>query len=211
MEQGIATLAFSMAILSLYDAIFQGDQMRRIFSVLFAFFLLAVSSAQATEAGWALLRQGGQIVLLANANAPGSGDPANFDLENCRTQRNLSERGRQQARRIGALFAARAEPVEKVYTSRYCRAQETARLAFGERIAEPLAALDSPVRDPDSQHANNEAVTALARDYSDSGNLVLVTHPENIQALTGIRAREGEAIIVSPHDDGLTVIGRIVF
>jgi len=185
--------------------------MLRLLAVLSTLFFFVLPPAQATEAGWALLREGGQVVLLVNANAPGTGDPAHFDLENCRTQRNLSERGRQQARRIGALFAARAEPVERVYSSRYCRALETARLAFGDRLVEPLEALDSPVREPDSQEARNEAVVALARDYSDSGNLVLVTHPENVLSLTGTRAREGEAVIVTPHENGLTVIGRIVF
>ena len=185
--------------------------MLRIITIFLAFFYLIAPQAHATEAGWALLRQGGQIVLLANANAPGTGDPANFDIDNCRTQRNLSERGRQQARRIGALFAARAEPVERVYSSRYCRTMETARLAFGDRLVEPLEALDSPVRDPDSQKEHNTAVLALARDYSDSGNLVLVTHPENIMALTGTRAREGEAVIIMPNEDKMSVIGRIVF
>ena len=59
--------------------------------------LLGVLPAQATEAGWALLRNGGQVVLMRHAIAPGNGDPANFDIENCGTQRNLSERGRLQA------------------------------------------------------------------------------------------------------------------
>lgn len=185
--------------------------MLRFLASLFLFFIFVAPQASATEAGWALLRQGGQIVLLVNANAPGTGDPAHFDIDNCRTQRNLSERGRQQARRIGALFAARAEPVERVYSSRYCRTMETARLAFGEQLVEPLEALDSPVRDPDSQEAHIAAVMALARDYSDSGNLVLVTHPENVMALTGLRAREGEAIIVIPNEEKMSVIGRIVF
>lgn len=187
--------------------------MLRFLAVLAAFLLLAVPQAAATEAGWALLREGGQIVLLANANAPGVGDPAHFDIGNCRTQRNLSDRGRQQARRIGALFAARAEPVGQVYSSRYCRAMDTARLAFGDRLVEPLEALDSIARDPGGEAAQKatQAVVALARDYSDSGNLVLVTHPENIAALTGAHAREGEAVIVVPHGEGLSVIGRIVF
>ncbi len=185
--------------------------MLRFLAVLVALLLLAVPQASATEAGWALLREGGQVVLLVHANAPGTGDPANFDLENCRTQRNLSERGRQQARRIGALFAARAEPVEKVYSSRYCRALDTARLAFGDRLVEPLDALDSIARNADGADAASEAVVALVRDYTDSGNLVLVTHPENVEALTGVRAREGEAVIVAPHDNGLAMIGRIVF
>ena len=173
--------------------------------------MMLTAPASATEAGWALLRNGGQIVLLANANAPGSGDPANFDIENCRTQRNLSDRGRQQARRIGALFAARAEPVSQVYSSLYCRALETARLAFGERLVETLPALNSITATPDLADQANNDVLQLIREYSDSGNLVLVTHPENITALTDIKPREGEAIIVAPMAESLSVIGRIVF
>ena len=98
-----------------------------------ALLLLFAAEARATEAGWALLRDGEHVVLLRHAMAPGAADPANFDIEKCSTQRNLSERGKQQARKIGALFAARAAPTERVLTSRYCRTRETARLAFGER------------------------------------------------------------------------------
>lgn len=185
--------------------------MLRFFTVTIALFLAGLLPASATEAGWALLRQGGQVVLLVNANAPGAGDPASFDIDNCRTQRNLSERGRQQARKIGALFAARAEPVEKVYSSRYCRALETARLAFGDRLVEKMEALDSIAADPDGAEAADEAVVAAIRDYSGSGNLVLVTHPENVLALAGVKAREGEAVIVALHGETLAVVGRIVF
>lgn len=185
--------------------------MLRFATVLAALLLLSLSPAAATEAGWALLRNGGQIVLLAHANAPGSGDPANFDIDNCRTQRNLSDRGRQQARRIGALFAARAEPVEQVYSSRYCRCLETARLAFGDRLTEHFAALDSIAGGGEEAEAATAEVLELIRSYSGSGNLVLVTHPENVAALVGTTPREGEAVIVAPDDSGVHAIGRIVF
>ena len=185
--------------------------MHRFATIVAVLLLLGLSPAAATEAGWALLRNGGQIVFLANANAPGSSDPANFDIANCRTQRNLSDRGRQQARRIGALFAARAEPVEQVYSSRSCRALETARLAFGDRLVEELPALDSIERDPEGADAAKAEVLDVIRSYSGSGNLVLVTHPENIAAIVGTTPREGEAVIVAPTDDGAHQIGRIVF
>jgi phosphohistidine phosphatase SixA len=185
--------------------------MTRFATMFAAVLLLLTGHAQATEAGWALLRNGGQVVFLVHANAPGSGEPANFDINNCRTQRHLSDRGRQQARKIGALFAARAEPVEKVYASRYCRTRETATLAFGDRLVEETAALDVfPTEEPQLAQAK-EAVLQLIRDFSDSGNLVLVTHPENVTALTGITPREGEAVIVAPTEDGVRSIGRIVF
>ncbi len=185
--------------------------MLRLAGLVAAFLLIPIVTASATEAGWALLRNGGQVVLLVHANAPGTGDPARFDIADCRTQRNLSDRGRQQARRIGALFAARAEPVEKVYSSRFCRASETARLAFGDRLVEEKEALDALPQDETKAAEATEEVLELIRYYTGSGNLVLVTHPENVSAIAGVTAREGEAIIVAPRGEGVHVAGRIVF
>jgi phosphohistidine phosphatase SixA len=173
--------------------------------------LLVASPALATEAGWALLREGGHVVLIRHAMAPGTGDPANFDLERCATQRNLSDQGRQQARRMGALFAARAAPVERVLSSRWCRCLETARLAFGDDAVEPFEALDSFFGDDSTAEAQTAAVLETIRDYTGSGNLVMVTHQVNITALTGIVPRPGEAVIVAPDGDGVRVTARIIF
>lgn len=180
-------------------------------SLILALALLAATAAGATEAGWALLREGGHVVLLRHAFAPGSGEPANFDIEKCNTQRNLSDAGRQQARKIGALFAARAAPVERVLASRWCRTMETARLAFRPDNLEPFAALDPFAPDSPSKDAQSKEVLEQIRSWSGSGNMVMVTHQENIAALTGESSRDGEAVIVSPQGDGLHVLGRIRF
>jgi phosphohistidine phosphatase SixA len=183
--------------------------MRRAFIVVLL--LLFCAPAEATEAGWALLREGEQVVLLRHAMAPGAAEPARFKIEDCGTQRNLSDRGQQQARKIGALFLARAAPTERVLSSRYCRALETARLAFGDNEPEPMEALDLLSTDEKTAEAQNKAVIDEVRAYSGSGNLILITHQENIKALTGAAAREGEAIIVRATEAGLDVIGRIIF
>lgn len=171
--------------------------------------LAYATQARATEAGWALLREGENVVLLRHAMAPGAADPANFDIEKCSTQRNLSERGRQQARKIGALFAARAAPTGRVLTSRFCRTKDTARLAFGD--AEDFPPLDPPAAEEPARKEQIDAILKEVRDYSGSGNLILVTHLETIEALTGQTAREGEAVIVGPGDESLQVLGRIIF
>jgi phosphohistidine phosphatase SixA len=181
--------------------------MLRAIAILFS--LAIFGQAQATEAGWALLRNGGHVVLIRSAMAPGVGEPHNFEIDKCATQRNLSERGRQQARKIGALIAARAAPVERVLTSRYCRARDTARLAFGE--GEDFAPLDPPSTDEAERNTQIEAIMREIRNYSGSGTFILVTHIETIRALTGEPAREGEAVIVRPGDDKLHVLARIVF
>jgi phosphohistidine phosphatase SixA len=181
--------------------------MLRFFTILFL--VASLGAAQATEAGWALLRDGGQVVLIRNAMAPGIGEPGNFQLDKCSTQRNLSDRGKQQARKMGALIAAKAAPVERVLTSRYCMTRETARIAFDE--AEDFAPLDPPAADEAERKAQIDAIMQEIRDYSGSGNLLLVTHLETIEALTGEPAREGEAVIVRPVEDKLHVLARINF
>lgn len=173
--------------------------------------LLVAAPAAATEAGWALLREGGHVVLLRHAQVTGTHDSASVDPDDCTTQRNLSERGRQQARKIGSLFAARAAPLDRVLSSRYCRALDTGRIAFRDIDIEKTEALDPPPADEAAAAAQKEAMMALIRDFSGSGNLVLITHIENITALTGAGAREGEAVIVGERDDGVRVLGRIVF
>lgn len=183
-----------------------------MFRILIAAILLtsAISTAAATEAGWALLRNGGQIVLMRHARAPGTGDPSNFDIERCATQRNLSEQGKLQARRIGALIAARAAPTEKVLSSRYCRTTETATLVFGAPLVETLEALDPlPAGETELEEAVSELLEVI-RGYTGSGNFFLVTHDDVLRALVGTGAREGESVIVAPRDEGLAVIGRIV-
>lgn len=182
--------------------------MRRF--IVFAAALLLSAQAFATEAGWAQLRDGGHVVLLTHANAPGIGDPVNFDVGKCRTQRNLSERGRVQARRMGPLFLARAAPVERVLSSRWCRTLDTARIAFGVD-PEVFEALDPFPKDAEAAAEHKAAIMEEIRNFSGSGNLVMVTHPETVKTLTGITPREAEAVIVAPADDTLHVTGRIIF
>ncbi|MBA3448253.1 MAG: histidine phosphatase family protein [Pseudaminobacter sp.] len=173
--------------------------------------LTFVAPVQATEAGWALLREGEQVVLMRHAMSPGAAEPAAFSIDDCKTQRRLSDRGRQQARKIGSLFSARAASTERVLSSRYCRALETGAIAFRDNEVEPVEALDLLKTDEQAAAGQVSAVMEEIRAYSGSGNLVMITHLENIKALTGVTAREGEAVIVRPEGDGLHVLGRVVF
>ena len=110
--------------------------------VLLCLAVMLLTPAAATEAGWELLREGGHVVLIRHAMSPGTGDPANFDVNDCSTQRGLSEQGRQQADRIGTLISVRGAKTEKLLSSRYCRCLDTARFAFDDREPEIFAALD---------------------------------------------------------------------
>jgi broad specificity phosphatase PhoE len=171
-----------------------------------AAFLMSVGAA-ASQSGWEALRSGGAVVLLRHARAPGVGDPSGFRLEDCATQRNLSPEGREQARRIGAAFRDRAIPVERVLSSRWCRALDTARLAFGS--VDPYPGLDSFFAERGEREGRTREVRNLVSRWQSSGVLVLVTHQVNITALTGQAPAEGEFLVLKPDpSSGFTVVGR---
>ena len=166
-------------------------------------------SARAAEPVWDALRSGGKIVILRHASTePGLGDPPGFRLDECATQRNLSEAGRTEARRIGAAFVLRAIPVARVLSSRWCRCVETARLAFGR--VEPWASLDSFFDDRSREPQQTRAVRALFAEPLTGGNLILVTHQVNITALTGIVPAMGEMVVLSPEPgENFRIAGRL--
>ncbi|MDR5874305.1 histidine phosphatase family protein [Vreelandella gomseomensis] len=163
---------------------------------------------QANEAIWQALEEGGLVMLMRHALAPGIGDPPGFERGRCETQRNLSEEGRAQARAIGEAFRERDIPIGAVYASRWCRALDTAELMeLGD--VEPAPWLDSFFRG----RGDRDVITQAAREqivaWEKSGNMLLVTHQVNISALAGRGVGSGEMVVVRPAADGLEVVGRL--
>jgi broad specificity phosphatase PhoE len=171
--------------------------------------VLAIGPVGAEDAAWDALRGGGQVVLIRHASTvAGLGDPSGFRLDDCATQRNLSEAGRAEARRIGAAFRRHGIPVDRVLSSRWCRCLETAWLAFGR--VEPWPALDSFFDDRAREPDRTRAVLALIAESHAGGNLVLVTHQVNITSLTGIVPATGEVILLTPQAGGtVRIAGRL--
>jgi broad specificity phosphatase PhoE len=179
--------------------------------ILFALTILIATSGAcaASEAAWQALQEGGVVALIRHARAPGVGDPAGFRLNECATQRNLSEAGRAQARALGAEFNARKIDVRRVLSSRWCRALDTARLAFGD-LAQPAPALNSIFPDQDAREAQTRAFRDLVEGWHGrEGVAVFVTHQVNITALTGAFLAEGEVLVLKPRPEGFTLFGRI--
>ncbi|KQP47647.1 histidine phosphatase family protein [Pseudorhodoferax sp. Leaf274] len=150
------------------------------------------------------------IVLFRHADAPGTGDPPQFRLGDCGTQRNLGERGRVQAQELGARFRARNIAVGQVLVSQWCRTRDTAELAFPGRMQE-APAFNSFFNEDAAQSARQtEAARAVLAGWRGPGVLVVVTHQVNITALTGIFPASGEGIVVrSLPARGLEVVGRL--
>ncbi len=169
--------------------------------------LLSSSAALADEALWSLLKQGGHVVLLRHAvTTPGVGDPPGFRLDDCSTQRNLTDEGRRHARSVGEEFRKRAIGVEDVLSSPWCRCIETAKLAFGK--AEASTALSNLFTHPqnrDQQVRDMRALIGTPR----TGNRVLVSHGATVLALTGVSLGTAEMLVVTPQAEGFVVRGRL--
>jgi phosphohistidine phosphatase SixA len=158
---------------------------------------LVAGAARATEAEpLAELARPGRVLVLRHANAPGIGDPANFKLHDCRTQRNLDAAGRRQAARLGERMRAAGVVRAKVYSSQWCRCLDTARLLKVGSVNE-LPALNSFFDRPGDRERNVRALRAfLAGLPKDGPPVVLVTHQVTITALTGGHAASGGGVIL---------------
>jgi phosphohistidine phosphatase SixA len=184
--------------------------MRRMTRALWLLLALLAHPAHADENLWALLRQGGQVVLVRHAvTDPGVGDPPGFKLDDCTTQRNLSAAGKLEAERLGAALKARGVPVARVLASPWCRCRDTARIAFGKEaeVEASLGNLFDHGQNRDSQLAGFRRLVSAA---PGKGNLFLVTHGSTTLAFTGISPGTAEMVVVTPQTDGqFRVAGRI--
>lgn len=177
---------------------------------LFLFATFAGAAGTATPDVVAVMRAGGNVLLIRHAaTESGLGDPPGFRVDDCATQRNLSDEGRRQAARLGEALRKARVPLAEVRSSRWCRCLETARLAFGsQRPVHPWQPLDSFFGRREAAAAQTNAALATLDALPGDSNWVWVTHQVNIAALTGAGAEPGEVIVARPVDNGLHVVGR---
>lgn len=173
--------------------------------------LICSGAANAWQVGpqiAALLREGGNIVLIRHATTvSGVGDPPDFRIDDCSTQRNLSESGRDEARRLGEALRATGVRFSQVRSSAWCRCVDTARLAFDVQPAvwPPLSSFFAGQGDGPAQ---TRAALAEAQGVPAGENWVWVTHQVNISALTSLSTAMGEVLITRPGATGLNVLAR---
>ena len=152
------------------------------------------------------LDDGGKLIFIRHAYAPGSGDPSNFNLNDCSTQRNLSEEGRKQAEYIGEFFKDKKIKIDKVLSSEWCRCKDTAKLAFKD--FDKFDALNSFY---DSRFSHNkekqiEDLKKYIKNWYSKKNLILITHFVVILEVLDIGSSSGEILI---SDKDFNVIGSI--
>ena len=172
--------------------------MRSFLSLLIFIFSLLLPSAYANEATWSLLEEGGKIVFIRHAYAPGGGDPDNFVIEDCSTQRNLNQQGIDQSISMGQEFLKRDIPIQQVYTSQWCRCKDTASYAFGDY--QELTSLNSTFEGKYRQNHQRQMkeLKELIDSWDDTeGNLILVTHYVIIGGALGYYPTSGELVITN--------------
>ena len=161
------------------------------------------------QALWQRLAKGGHFALLRHALAPGTGDPKGFMLDDCSTQRNLSEEGRKQALILATRFRQYGIESGRVYSSEWCRCMDTAVLLnLGEVHA--LPALNSFFEQPEYRDDQTRQFEAWLAQQSFAKPMVFVTHQVNITALTGIYPASGEMLVMQVLGPGdFKLLGRI--
>lgn len=166
----------------------------------------ADSSRKKTEA---TLHNTDNIYLLRHALAPGIGDPEHFNINDCHTQRNLSEEGRSQAVKIGKKLRNNLKKIPHVFSSQWCRCKETAQILDLGAVTE-LPILNSFF---ENFHLKDNQTTQLKDWLSQHNNktsIILVTHQVNITALTGVYPSSGEIVVIRmTNAGGVQVVGRI--
>tara|TARA_B110001452_G_C15083578_1_gene378057 strand:+ start:54 stop:614 length:561 start_codon:yes stop_codon:yes gene_type:complete len=155
------------------------------------------------------LKEGGKLIFIRHAYAPGSGDPKNFDINNCSTQRNLSYEGKKQAKIIGLFFTNNKIPFETVISSEWCRCKETASIAFNEKY-QKKSFLNSFYDEKFAKNKNNQIIELknYIEKWNGKNNLIFVTHYVVIAEVLNIYPSSGEIVI---SDKNYNVIGNLKF
>ena len=175
-------------------------------------FFLANPTAAASDSLIEQIKTGGHVLMIRHAYAPGTGDPDNFRIGDCTTQRNLNDQGRAQARQIGQWLRMRGIESARVYSSQWCRCMETAKLMGLGPVAE-LPALNSFFERPQDRQPNLTDLRAFLSKQPENGALiVLVTHFVTISAIAGQGVSSGEGVALRLTGDGtVEVVGRLGF
>tara|TARA_Y100000741_G_scaffold279466_1_gene219268 strand:+ start:478 stop:1029 length:552 start_codon:yes stop_codon:yes gene_type:complete len=180
--------------------------MKKFLIILFFGLLYVNNNSFSSDEVLSSLQEGGKLIFIRHAIAPGNGDPENFDLKDCSTQRNLDKKGIRQSEKIGIFFKINKIKIDKVVSSEWCRCKDTAQIAFGK--FETFNALNSFY---DERFAANELkqiedLKYYIKNWNSNKNLVLVTHFVVISSMLNISSSSGEIII---SDKNLKIIGAV--
>ena len=152
------------------------------------------------------LEDGGKLIFIRHAYAPGNGDPAGFNLNDCFTQRNLSEDGRKQAQRIGEFFTKNKIEIDKVLSSEWCRCKETAKIAFKNYSTNSFLNSFYSAKFSKNKDKQIKAFNKYIKNFKGKKNLILITHYVFISEVLNYGPSSGEIVV---SDKNLNIIGSL--
>ena len=180
--------------------------MKKILTLLFIGLLNFTNNAFSDEEILEYLKEGKKLIFIRHAIAPGNGDPDNFNIKDCSTQRNLDKKGINQSKKIGLFFKSNKIKIDKVLSSEWCRCTDTAKYAFEN--FETFDALNSFY---DERFSANETkqindLKQYIKNWKSDKNLVFVTHYVVILSIFNTGTSSGEIIV---SDKNFNILGSI--
>ena len=180
--------------------------MKKILTLLFIGLLNFTNNAFSDEEILEYLKEGKKLIFIRHAIAPGNGDPDNFNIKDCSTQRNLDKNGINQSKKIGLFFKSNKIKIDKVLSSEWCRCTDTAKYAFEN--FETFDALNSFY---DERFSANETkqindLKQYIKNWKSDKNLVFVTHYVVISSIFNTGTSSGEIIV---SDKNFNILGSI--
>ena len=180
--------------------------MKRLISVFALIFFLFSNQANSNEKLLNSLKEGGKLIFIRHAYAPGNGDPKNFNLKYCTSQRNLNQKGIDQSKEIGLFFTKNKIQIDKVLSSEWCRCKDTAKFAFNS--FETFDALNSfyDIRFAKNKTKQINDLKKYILSWNSKKNLILVTHFVVISEILSTGSSSGEIIV---SDRNFNIISSI--
>ena len=180
--------------------------MKKILTILFIGLLNFTSQASSDDKILNSLKEGKKLIFIRHAIAPGNGDPDNFNIKDCSTQRNLDKKGINQSKKIGLFFKSNKIKIDKVLSSEWCRCTDTAKYAFEN--FETFDALNSFY---DERFSANETkqindLKQYIKNWKSDKNLVFVTHYVVISSIFNTGTSSGEIIV---SDKNFNILGSV--
>ena len=152
------------------------------------------------------LEDGGKLIFIRHAYAPGGGDPNNFNLDDCSTQRNLNKEGREQAKYIGEFFKKNKIKIEKVLSSEWCRCKETAEIAFKDFSTNSFLNSFYSSKFAKNKEKQIKMLNNYVKKFTSDKNLILVTHYVLISEVLDYAPSSGEIVV---SDKNFNMIGSV--
>ena len=152
------------------------------------------------------LQKGGKLIFIRHAYAPGGGDPENFNIYDCSTQRNLSESGRIQSKKIGFFFKENKIKIKNVYSSEWCRCKETAFLAFKSFKTKSFLNSFFSSKFSHKKKSQMKDFKKFLNNWDKKNNLIFITHYVVISEILDYPPSSGEIVV---SDKNLKIIDTL--